>query len=873
MSPFEPPVHDAPPAAETSSGDKGPAAASAPAPAPAAPPPASPPDDAGDSAPRPSRRLPQTPGSDSETGMISPLTLLRQRDSQSSSASSTSLRKLLRSASQKVPHPHHHRRERDEGGGKEGGSGRVRDGDRSAPTTPQVDSYCISKIDQAREKVKRSFDGSALLERDERVFPRFDMEELALGEVLGRGGFGTVLEIKAMRSAEKEEEKEEKEDGERIEGKHICSVDQFEREKRHRTHRRFTLAVPHLRQNHSHDGVEGVGRRRARLPSIAEVASFRVSRSHDCVDDERDGGGESPPNGRSRSHDGLEGGGIASDRSEAGTSEGGGGGGGGDRGVRRPRTTRASSWSHRHPKLHAAALDARRTAHDVSSSLFHHHHHHGGPQHREGGADEGGKAHERGDAGGDEEKSERRDDDAGGTAAAEVAPEKGEATKGDPGGMSEGSSRSEKGPTPSSSERRRRERAPSNFSFQAWRDSEAGEEGNDAISEAELAEYDLDGSFFQGGWRESAEVDLEAENAAANVPEDGAEATKREALSESGVRTEVVVEPNLSKHGRRIVLYSGPTQEAPPTDFDEEAETNHSYYPGFHHHQDKAFIVRNVADDRSGDARYVVKIISPHIVESDFRKFLQAAMDMATETYFLSVLRHPNILKMRAVGQGDMFSPSYFLVLDRLYDTLSDRIEGSWTTRRTALENNLLVWNRAPKLRSLWEERMGVMRDLADALAYLHETRVVYRDIKPENVGFDGRGQVKLFDFGLAKEVREEDECANGTYKLTPNTGSIRYMAPENGNRWPYNHLADVYSFGILLWEVAALERPFENYTPREIRDMVMKWGERPKVREEWSERVTMLMKMAWDSNFRKRPTMKAVENALSKEIEDRGGI
>ena len=53
---------------------------------------------------------------------------------------------------------------------------------------------------------------------------------------------------------------------------------------------------------------------------------------------------------------------------------------------------------------------------------------------------------------------------------------------------------------------------------------------------------------------------------------------------------------------------------------------------------------------------------------------------------------------------------------------------------------------------------------------------------KPENIGFDGKGIVKLFDFGLAKEVRKEDESSNGTYKLTPNTGSLRYMVSTGSN-------------------------------------------------------------------------------------------
>lgn len=57
--------------------------------------------------------------------------------------------------------------------------------------------------------------------------------------------------------------------------------------------------------------------------------------------------------------------------------------------------------------------------------------------------------------------------------------------------------------------------------------------------------------------------------------------------------------------------------------------------------------------------------------------------------------------------------------------------------------------------------------------------RIIYRDLKPENIGFDVRGDVKIFDFGLAREVNEKDQLDDGTYKLTGDTGSLRYMAPE----------------------------------------------------------------------------------------------
>jgi serine/threonine protein kinase len=139
---------------------------------------------------------------------------------------------------------------------------------------------------------------------------------------------------------------------------------------------------------------------------------------------------------------------------------------------------------------------------------------------------------------------------------------------------------------------------------------------------------------------------------------------------------------------------------------------------------------------------------------------------------------------------------------------------------------------------------------------------------KPENIGFDCKGVTKLFDFGLAKQVRRED-ATDGTYRLTANTGSIRYMSPEVGDGWPYNFKADSYSFTMLLWEMLALEVPFESYTPQQIVNMARKWGERPKLKNEWSERLKEAMQNGWDSNFRKRPTMKDFEFILELELHE----
>ena len=94
-------------------------------------------------------------------------------------------------------------------------------------------------------------------------------------------------------------------------------------------------------------------------------------------------------------------------------------------------------------------------------------------------------------------------------------------------------------------------------------------------------------------------------------------------------------------------------------------------------------------------------------------------------------------------------------------------------------------------------------------------------------------------------------------------------MAPEVGNGWPYNFKADSYSFTILLWEMLVLELPFKHYTPLEIVNMVRKWGERPKLNRDWSDRLKECLSNGWDNNHRKRPTMQDFETILNLELHE----
>jgi serine/threonine protein kinase len=137
---------------------------------------------------------------------------------------------------------------------------------------------------------------------------------------------------------------------------------------------------------------------------------------------------------------------------------------------------------------------------------------------------------------------------------------------------------------------------------------------------------------------------------------------------------------------------------------------------------------------------------------------------------------------------------------------------------------------------------------------------------KPDNVGFDKNGKTKLFDFGLAKELNDDERTKNGLYRMTGFTGSIRYMSPEVGMGMPYNEKADVYSFGILLWYFMALEPPFGLYTNRLIQDRVQT-GNRPVLMDAWPEGIKMLINRCWSGKIKSRPSFATIMKLLKDEV------
>eukprot|EP00538_Stauroneis_constricta_P006707 CAMPEP_0119556492 /NCGR_PEP_ID=MMETSP1352-20130426/8424_1 /TAXON_ID=265584 /ORGANISM="Stauroneis constricta, Strain CCMP1120" /LENGTH=413 /DNA_ID=CAMNT_0007603455 /DNA_START=244 /DNA_END=1485 /DNA_ORIENTATION=+ len=294
---------------------------------------------------------------------------------------------------------------------------------------------------------------------------------------------------------------------------------------------------------------------------------------------------------------------------------------------------------------------------------------------------------------------------------------------------------------------------------------------------------------------------------------------------------------------------------------------------------DDEHYIHNIVQDRSfmsdhcirqgKDCRYAIKIIQDKS-RRDPNVFVNAIVDLAIEAKFLAVIRHPNIIKMRAMDVSDPCSTDkFFVVLDRLYDIMPTRLS-KWKKRQPGKLWKKLTDPRGKRATAFWVERLTVAYDIACALKFLHDMNVIYRDLKPDNIGFDVRGDVKLFDFGLAKELDPKQRLDDGTFKLTADTGSTRYMAPEVAKGKNYNETADSFSFAILFWQLATLKTPYEGYTVSMFEKKVIHGGHRPAVNINTVNKSANIMKLLQDCFVKEgtqRPSMEDHCEILRSEI------
>jgi len=127
------------------------------------------------------------------------------------------------------------------------------------------------------------------------------------------------------------------------------------------------------------------------------------------------------------------------------------------------------------------------------------------------------------------------------------------------------------------------------------------------------------------------------------------------------------------------------------------------------------------------------------------------------------------------------------------------------------------------------------------------------------------RGDIKLFDLGLVKELHPHKQDDQGNYKLSM-AGTPRYMAPECGLYQPYNLSADVYSFSMLLWEIISLVKPLRDFTYTQLKNEIFIEGERPPINKIFNKKLRALVSSGWSQTPENRPSIDQIYDALGGE-------
>jgi tetratricopeptide (TPR) repeat protein len=198
-----------------------------------------------------------------------------------------------------------------------------------------------------------------------------------------------------------------------------------------------------------------------------------------------------------------------------------------------------------------------------------------------------------------------------------------------------------------------------------------------------------------------------------------------------------------------------------------------------------------VARDESLQRNVVVKVLPPELVAGvNVERFNR-------EIVLAAGLQHPHIVPVHSAGQMDGV-PFYTMPF----------VDGESLRARLTRTGGLPI-----------TEVIGVLRDVAKALAYAHERGVVHRDIKPDNVLLSG-GSATVTDFGIAKALSASRMASPGgtLTQIGTSIGTPTYMSPEQAAGDPStDHRADIYSFGCLAYELLAGRPPFVAKTPQKL--------------------------------------------------------
>ncbi|XP_047976156.1 serine/threonine-protein kinase STY46-like isoform X2 [Salvia hispanica] len=151
---------------------------------------------------------------------------------------------------------------------------------------------------------------------------------------------------------------------------------------------------------------------------------------------------------------------------------------------------------------------------------------------------------------------------------------------------------------------------------------------------------------------------------------------------------------------------------------------------------------------------------------------------------------------------------------------------------------------------------LKVAIDVTRGMSYLHQNNIIHRDLKAANLLMDDNKVVKIADFGVARVLAQSGV-------MTAETGTYRWMAPEVIEHKAYNHKADVFSFGITLWELLTGKVPYAQLTPLQAAVGVVQKGLRPTIPRHTHPLVVELLERCWQQDPSLRPEFSEITEIL----------
>lgn len=278
-------------------------------------------------------------------------------------------------------------------------------------------------------------------------------------------------------------------------------------------------------------------------------------------------------------------------------------------------------------------------------------------------------------------------------------------------------------------------------------------------------------------------------------------------------------------------------------------------------------------------------------------ELVTAVFDLCNDAAILGkVGPHENIVTIRGVCQSSVSEAfqsdpyGWFFLEEKLQrETLANRLnmwrrelqQGMGHLNRLRYQHNLTslmapsqgakAFHNLLSLQSFYDRLEGIAVGVANAMRYLHSEpyQLLIRDLKPQNIGFDSRGVVKLFDFGMATPVQDAN-----TNEVA---GTLRYLSPEALLGEPISLKSDVYSFGIILYELATLAKPFDQYFDKgqlvnaaSFKERVVVGGWRPSLFHVPCPAAARLIRKCWDPSPDARPSFDVIHSNLQQILASR---